>query len=523
MPARKSAKKAAKRAAKAGPAHAGSGSNNPDSKPEIKQVIPSPNRSSRNGAAITMIVMHCTEGSLAGTIATFRDGSSSGRQVSAHYVIDRNGDIYQMVEDGHRANHCRGANSNSIGIEHVATQVQALTAAQSAASARLVRWLLQQYDIPSTRVFGHDFAPGYSGGGTSCPDALFGAHTQQAVQDWVNANVVSAALAPLLAAPAPPPAGSQLTVTASALNVRLTPSLQGRIVGSLPRGESVAWLDVSPDHYWAKVQNPILTGWASRRFLVPTPDAAPAGPLDLIKHIAATSAIARYNWPGRGVAPPGYVKGMALVYARLYCKLKAGDAATVEMARANSGDGSRDALEHYKHQFGAAGMDNESSGISTLRHLVVLLIGLGMRESSGRHCEGRDISAGNMAGSTAEAGLFQTSYNAASAHPLLPVIFQQYEQAYQTDPETGFMGVFGEGVTCRGQDWRNFGSGSGKSFQELSKKSPAFAAEFCALGLRHLRRHWGPINNRAAEIRPEANQLLMRVEQTVESQGLTSV
>jgi hypothetical protein len=52
-----------------------------------------------------------------------------------------------------------------------------------------VRWLLEQYDIPRSRVFGHDFAPGYSGGGTSCPDALFGAHTQAAVDAWVAANV----------------------------------------------------------------------------------------------------------------------------------------------------------------------------------------------------------------------------------------------------------------------------------------------------------------------------------------------
>jgi N-acetyl-anhydromuramyl-L-alanine amidase AmpD len=183
------AKKAAKRAV-AVIAHAGNGSNNPHSKPAITQFIQSPNHSSRNGAPITMVVLHCTEASLASTLETFQDGDPNGRQVSAHYVVDRNGDIYQMVSDSDRANHCKGANQTSIGIEHVGSPTQTLADAQSSASADLVRWLLEQYGIPRNRVFGHDFAPGYSGGGTSCPDALFGgAHTQAAVDAWVAANV----------------------------------------------------------------------------------------------------------------------------------------------------------------------------------------------------------------------------------------------------------------------------------------------------------------------------------------------
>lgn len=182
----------AKKAAKKAPAvhsHTGSGSSNSQAKPPIKEFIQSPNHSSRNGSVIEMIVMHCTEASLQSTIATFKDGSPNGRQVSAHYVIDRNGDIYQMVSDSDRANHCKGSNRNSIGIEHVASMTQPLTPAQSNATAVLVRWLTEQYDIPLLRIYGHDFTPGYSGGGTSCPDALFGAHSQAAVQAWVAENV----------------------------------------------------------------------------------------------------------------------------------------------------------------------------------------------------------------------------------------------------------------------------------------------------------------------------------------------
>jgi N-acetyl-anhydromuramyl-L-alanine amidase AmpD len=185
--ATKTSKKPATAAATSAADNDAHGSSNQHLKPAIKKFIESPNHSSRNGARIDMIVVHCTEASLKSTLDTFTN--PGGRQVSAHYVIDRNGDIYQMVRDTERANHCRGANQNSIGIEHVGTEEQALASAQAKASADLLRWLVEQYDIPRRRIFGHDFAPGALTD-TSCPDKLFGpAHTQQAVADWVEENV----------------------------------------------------------------------------------------------------------------------------------------------------------------------------------------------------------------------------------------------------------------------------------------------------------------------------------------------
>src|SRR5215813_13235359 len=167
----------------------GHGSSNPHAKPAIKQFIQSPNYSSRNGAVIDKIVLHCTEGSLASAVTEFQ--TPGGRQVSAHYVIDRNGDIYQMVSDSDRANHCMGANQNSIGIEHVGSETDSLTAPQAAASVALISWLVDQYHIPRTNIFGHDFTPGYCGhGGTSCPDKLFGAvHSQSTIAAWVQGNL----------------------------------------------------------------------------------------------------------------------------------------------------------------------------------------------------------------------------------------------------------------------------------------------------------------------------------------------
>jgi hypothetical protein len=305
---------------------------------------------------------------------------------------------------------------------------------------------------------------------------------------------------------------TQLRVTASSLNVRKVPALDGAVLGSLPKGSLVEQLEASADDQWLKVRLGALSGWSSHRYLVAEPAAAPPGPLQPLLELAQASAIATHHWADRGVAPRGYIKGMALVYARVYCHCQAGEAAALDMARAATANGTTDALAHYAPQFAQLGMSNDTDGVDTLRHLFVLLLGLGMRESSGRWCEGRDMSAANTSADTAEAGLFQTSWNAHSASPLLSELFVRY----RANPD-GFRSVFEEGVHCSPGSLQNHGSGDGLAFQQLSKDCPAFAAEFAAVGLRHLRRHWGPINTHTAELRPEADQLFLAVQQVVDS------
>jgi N-acetylmuramoyl-L-alanine amidase/Bacterial SH3 domain len=159
------------------------------SKPAIKESKDSPNFGSRNGVKIDMIVMHFTDGSSAlGAINRFMDKQ---QQVSAHYIIDRNGDIYQMVPDSEMAWHAKAANPRSIGIEHVALPGQQMADAQKASSIALVRWLVATYGIKPTNILGHRFAPG-NAGTTDCPKDLFGAETEQAVEDWVAGNIVGA-------------------------------------------------------------------------------------------------------------------------------------------------------------------------------------------------------------------------------------------------------------------------------------------------------------------------------------------
>jgi len=241
-----------------------------------------------------------------------------------------------------------------------------------------------------------------------------------------------------------------------------------------------------------------------------------AGAIARISHLASTSTIASYKWANRGKAPAGYIKGMAVSYAKVYYDLAAGNANAVEMAKAMTDDAAKDALKHYEEMFQQAGLDNTKAGTDTLRHLFVLMLGLGMRESSGKYCEGRDRSANNTTAETAEAGLFQTSFNARRASPLLPKLFADF----MTNPSPGYIDVFKEGVHCKDSNLENFGEGDGRDFQKLSKACPFFALEFAAIGLRNIRKHWGPINRRDAEIKPDADAMFKEVQDLVDQDKL---
>jgi hypothetical protein len=309
---------------------------------------------------------------------------------------------------------------------------------------------------------------------------------------------------------------SQLMVTTSELNVRDQPSEDGAVVATLHQGDVVDWVESSADGGWRQIQSATCAGWSSSEYLSAVAAPTALAVVDPIVQIAAASPLTAYQWKNRGTAPVGYIKGMALTFGRVYCKYRAGDPCAAEMAKANTGDGAHDALAWFDAEFAALGMDNSADGPDTLRHLFVLMLGLGMRESSGIYCTGRDQSASNTSANTAEAGLFQTSFNASGASPLLPALFQEY----LANP-AGFLDVFQEGVApCNAANLQNFGDGDGAEFQRLSKSCPAFAAEFAAVALRNLRTHWGPINMKTAEINADGDAMLQQVQQVVDANGL---
>jgi uncharacterized protein (TIGR02594 family) len=229
---------------------------------------------------------------------------------------------------------------------------------------------------------------------------------------------------------------------------------------------------------------------------------------------AKNSTIASYSWKDRGKAPIGYIEGMALSFALALERLNAEDDAMWEAAKPNTGDGDKDVFAWYKDEFKARGMDNsdKADGADRLLHLYSLMIGLGMRESSGRYCEGRDTTATNTSADTAEAGMFQTSWNIRSCSSQIPPLLNEF----WLNP-MGFRETFQDGVSPDSNDLDNYGSGGGAQYQFLSKYAPFFHAAVSSIGLRNLRQHWGPINRKEAELRSEAASMLMAVQNLVEN------
>ncbi len=234
---------------------------------------------------------------------------------------------------------------------------------------------------------------------------------------------------------------------------------------------------------------------------------------DEIYTAAQTSEIADYSWRDRGIAPPGYIAGMALSFAHALMRLQDGDESMVadHMSQA-AGDPAKDALAFFKDEFAKLGMSNKIEGVECLRHLFVLQIGLGPRESSGRYFEGRDLSASNVASDTAEAGLTQTSWNIRNGSsviaPLLPEFWEN---------PNGFLSVFREGLSPTKDNLDSYGSGDGLRYQFLSRFCPLFHVLVTGCGLRVLKDHWGPVKRKELELKKEADVLLKEVQAMVEA------
>jgi len=245
----------------------------------------------------------------------------------------------------------------------------------------------------------------------------------------------------------------------------------------------------------------------------PPPGAFTAEQQAHIKQIANSSRIASYDWEDRGEAPVGWTQGMALAFAQSYRKFLAGHPAITEMSKARK-NSDKDALNVYREDYASLAMSNEKDGIDTLRHLYALMLGHGMRESSGEHCCGRDQSASNTSSDTCEAGAFQTSYNAHSASD---PEFDDLMDEYISGMSPGYLDAFSEDVSCSDADWESYGSGRGREFQDLCKNEPAFSAETAGLTLRNLCNHYGPIIRKEVELREDADTMFQQVQNYVDT------
>ena len=123
-----------------------------------------------NGISIDMLVIHYT-GMTSGAAALARLCDSTAK-VSAHYLIEEDGRVFQLVDEGNRAWHagvsCWFGNNNlndrSIGIELVNPGhefgYRSFPEAQMQALIGLSRDILARYSITARNVVGHsDVAP----------------------------------------------------------------------------------------------------------------------------------------------------------------------------------------------------------------------------------------------------------------------------------------------------------------------------------------------------------------------------
>jgi N-acetylmuramoyl-L-alanine amidase len=76
----------------------------------------------------------------------------------AHFIIDRDGAIYQLVRLNTMCRHTVGLNYTALGIEHVGTSDKQILhdRKQLAASLRLTLWLAQRFRIKLANIIGHN-------------------------------------------------------------------------------------------------------------------------------------------------------------------------------------------------------------------------------------------------------------------------------------------------------------------------------------------------------------------------------
>lgn len=134
---------------------------------KVKQAQ-SPNCSrGRSGKKIIAIVLHITAGLYPGCLSWMRNPAA---KASAHYLVTKSGEIYQMVQDADTSWHAGfvnrptwklydGTNPNryTLGIEFECLSGGELTEAQYQAGLWLIQELAQKYGIPvdEEHIIGH--------------------------------------------------------------------------------------------------------------------------------------------------------------------------------------------------------------------------------------------------------------------------------------------------------------------------------------------------------------------------------
>lgn len=239
----------------------------------------------------------------------------------------------------------------------------------------------------------------------------------------------------------------------------------------------------------------------------------PVVKIDLRKEISniveASPECTKYFWKDRGRAFRSYVDGMALMYAKQVC----GQGSDfIKQDKINSTFYIKWQNKHYPHRDALEYYGISGSELNT----YTFLIGLGMRESNGRYCKGRDRSQNYVEGHEAEAGIFQMAWVARLFNTEMPAIYEAYKSGKKSCELDAFKSPE---VTrrCDSYDAKIFGNGEGRNWQVLTKKCPAFAVEWAALLIRSNYRHFGPIIRKEVEYRNACRVMLQKVEKVAKA------
>lgn len=225
----------------------------------------------------------------------------------------------------------------------------------------------------------------------------------------------------------------------------------------------------------------------------PVSEIKPVQPPTTIEQIVLANGCKDHYFKERGKAPMGFMMGIAHTYAQAKCKKDFVTRVTVPHKDY------KDVMKHYNLA-------------PKLENVFTLLVGLGMRESSGRHCCGRDMSAGFSTSQSAEAGLWQTSYDSRYLDKSLPSFADNWTGECHLE-------YYSKGVTCSAADWKYWGDQMpGRLYQEKAKKCPSFHGEYTALVMRANKNHFGPFygSRKVAEFVPACLALFEKLNTVIQ-------
>lgn len=234
-------------------------------------------------------------------------------------------------------------------------------------------------------------------------------------------------------------------------------------------------------------------------------EATKVGSADVIKNVVnfakENAKCLASNIPGRGrvESAPGAFYGLTVTMARSVCRTALDP---IKQAMMNGVSTNKDVFRYY-------GLDR-SSEKNTMVNLYGLLLAHVFQETSGKFWEGVDITnqSSNKA-NTAEAGLCQTSnniHNFRSGREGMKAVVAQYD----ANRDLCLTDVFSEGMSVR-TGRAVIGEGEGARFQRLMRSCPAAALEHCAIAVRHVRHHYGPLNRKTSQALPACKSTFEKV------------